>query len=184
MLLPSALWASEADVKRLQDFLKSFQVDINQGKNLFTQGYFHRRVSMTFHHGISTTTIPEAKQFFIRLTQSGSSSLTSYQVDISMPQSYQQFGHIWLLKGKAKESFAFSDGLVFELETAWSSELVAIGSSFKVIGLHLSANLFDNPMLKSTGELQSMIGMIGFALGLVVAWLLFRMIRKQMNLEM
>ena len=179
--LPYVVFAGEPDEIKIKDFLARFEADINQNNNLISENYFHPHVSMTLQNGASISSIEVVTQFFKQLTEKGKPALVAYQVKILPPTSYQQQGNFWVVQGKALDHYTFSDGLVFDLETSWSALLIPVDQSFQVFALHLSANLFDNPILKSANKVQGTAGSVGFFLGLVAAWILFRVVRRQLD---
>src|SRR5262249_46360749 len=49
--------------------------------------------------------------------------------------------------GKLEQDFALTDGKQFHLSSRWTADLVREGGRWVLAGLHVSANVFDNPIL-------------------------------------
>lgn len=69
-------------------------------------------------------------------------------------------------------------GLEFDLENRWTATLVKQGGEWKLASYHVSANIFDNPMLNAAKGSNAFSGLGGLVLGLVAGWFGSRMIRK------
>jgi ketosteroid isomerase-like protein len=81
--------------------------------------------------------------------------------------------------GRLEQDFQLSNGMSFHLSNRWTAHLVKDGGQWKVSAFHVSANLFDNPVLhavlRRTAFWTAGIALpVGFLIGLAVAWLLSR----------
>jgi ketosteroid isomerase-like protein len=80
--------------------------------------------------------------------------------------------------GVSEDTYTFRDGDVRTMKTRWSAVVQKDGDAWKLVNVHFSSNLLDNPMLDAVkGYAQRMMwiaGGIGLVLGTVVALLLRR----------
>jgi len=89
------------------------------------------------------------------------------------------YGDSAIAYGTATDTFELSEGLKFTLNSNWSTTAVKDNGQWKVAALHFSTNLFDNPLLNNAKRAMWIAAVIAFVVGLAVAWLLARMLRKK-----
>lgn len=85
--------------------------------------------------------------------------------------------------GTLNQDFKLTNGLDFKLKNRWTADLVKDGDQWKIAGLHVSANLFDNAVMRAvvsrTITWCAGIGLaVGFVLGLIVSWVLGKLRKK------
>ena len=80
--------------------------------------------------------------------------------------------------GKSNDRYTFTDGDVRDMTSRWSAVVEKDGGTWKLVSVHFSANLLDNPVIaavKSAAQRTTiMVGALGIALGLLVGVLLRR----------
>lgn len=62
----------------------------------------------------------------------------------------------------------------FKLSARWTTTVAKIDGQWKVVGLHLSANVFNNVLLDEAKKMLIYVGAGGVAVGALVGWLLGR----------
>jgi ketosteroid isomerase-like protein len=81
--------------------------------------------------------------------------------------------------GSSVDHYRLSDGTQFDLKTRWSATLVKDADRWLVAGLHVSSNLFDNPVLDGAKRIAMWIGVGAGVAGLVLGGLLMRLVRRR-----
>lgn len=81
--------------------------------------------------------------------------------------------------GNSKDHYLLTDGTEFDQDTRWSATVVKKDGKWKVVSVHISVNMFDNPVLhlaiKKTGIWAgSIAGGGGLLVGLIIGALIFR----------
>ncbi len=69
-------------------------------------------------------------------------------------------------------------GMEFDLENRWTATLVKEGGEWKLAAYHVSANIFDNPLLSAAKSSNAWSGFGGLLVGLIGGWLGSRMLCK------
>jgi uncharacterized protein (TIGR02246 family) len=81
--------------------------------------------------------------------------------------------------GVSDDTYTFRDGDVRTMKTRWSAVVQRDGEAWKLVNVHFSANLLDNPMLDAAkGYAQRMMWVAG-AVGLVLGAVLVTMLRRR-----
>jgi uncharacterized protein (TIGR02246 family) len=71
--------------------------------------------------------------------------------------------------GRLEEDFALTDGTAFHLSNRWTADVVKEGGRWVIAGLHVSANIFDNPVLHiAVRRTAWWVGGIALAAGLLL----------------
>jgi hypothetical protein len=82
--------------------------------------------------------------------------------------------------GHSNDHFKLRDGTEFDQLTRWSSTLVKKDGRWKVASVHISANLFDNPVLYLAVKTTALwTGGIGAVAGMIVAFLISWLIGRR-----
>lgn len=80
--------------------------------------------------------------------------------------------------GESDDTYNFRDGDVRTMKTRWSAVVQKDGDAWKLVNVHFSANLLDNPMLDAAkGYAKRMMwiaGIVGLAIGALLMLLLRR----------
>ena len=86
-------------------------------------------------------------------------------------------------RGTLTDNFSLTDGSNFTLNSKWTATVVKKGSQWKIASFHVSANIFDNPILDKAkaylGIAAIIVGVIGGLVGLVLGWILGRMLGRK-----
>ena len=81
--------------------------------------------------------------------------------------------------GSLEEDFRLTNGMSFHLSNRWTAHVVKDAGKWKVSAFHVSANLFDNPVLqlavRRTAAWTAGVALtVGFLLGLAGMWAVSR----------
>ena len=75
--------------------------------------------------------------------------------------------------GHSTDVYVLNDGSEFTLQTSWSTTLVKTPEGWRVASLHVSSNLFDNPVLDALSRFimiaSCIAGLVGIVIGVAVA---------------
>jgi len=83
-----------------------------------------------------------------------------------------------IVYGTSNDRYTFTDGEVRDMPSRWSAVVEKDGDAWKLVSVHLSANVLDNPVIdavKTTAKRMTvMVGVVGLGIGLVIGFLLRR----------
>jgi ketosteroid isomerase-like protein len=74
--------------------------------------------------------------------------------------------------GSSVDTYHFTDGDVRKMDTRWTAVVRRNPDGWKLVAIHFSANLLDNPVLAAAKAKQCIYAAVGFVAGLVIALLL------------
>ena len=86
-------------------------------------------------------------------------------------------------RGTVSDKFSLADGSEFTLNSKWTATVVKKDDRWKVASFHVSANIFDNPILDTAkaylGSAALIGSVVGGLVGLLLGWILGRMFRRK-----
>jgi ketosteroid isomerase-like protein len=98
--------------------------------------------------------------------------------DVSTEIVVDELAHLYggdtaVSSGDMVQHFQLRDGMKFDLNSRWTATLVLADNQWRIAGFHVSANLFDNPVLsmavrKTMLWSAAIAGLIGLVVGLLV----------------
>jgi len=101
--------------------------------------------------------------------------LTGFTTAADIGDSARFFGDTALAHGTSKDVFDLADGSQININSVWSVTLNKGSGDWKIAQLHISTNVFDNPIVAAANERFIMIVSIAAVVGLVIGLLLGRL---------
>jgi uncharacterized protein (TIGR02246 family) len=81
--------------------------------------------------------------------------------------------------GVSDDTYTFRDGDVRTMKTRWSAVVQKDGDAWKLVNVHFSANLLDNPMLDAAKTYAQRMMWIAAAVGLLLGVVLMALLRRR-----
>lgn len=81
--------------------------------------------------------------------------------------------------GASDDTYIFKDGDTRTMKSRWSAVVAKDGSAWKVVNVHFSVNLFDNPLLDAAKTYTWKIAIIAGVAGLLVGALPMAFLRRR-----
>jgi ketosteroid isomerase-like protein len=133
---------------------------------------------MTYYNAELTRGHEEGREYFNRMLKDAAAVVKEYSLtgEVSAPAVFH--GDTAVAYGITEEHFKLTEGLEFVLNGRWSTTLQKKQDTWKIISLHFSSNLFDNPLLNNAKRLSWVAGGAGFAGGLLTMFILGRIMRR------
>ena len=120
----------------------------------------------------------EVKAYYQRMVGGPGTILKKYVTKVSLSKPARFYGDIAIADGKAADEFYPHSRGEFRLDSNWSSTMVKIDGQWKIVALHLSANVFTNPLLAEAEQMVYYAAGGGFLVGLVLMFLVLRLRRR------
>lgn len=81
--------------------------------------------------------------------------------------------NIGLVQGTSNDSYHFTDGDTRQMTTRWTAVVEKEAENWKIMSIHFSSNILDNPVLNAvkdkTQNYLIIVGLLGLILGFVLA---------------
>jgi len=91
--------------------------------------------------------VGEVKAYYDKMLGKTDAILKSYSSKASIGAPARFFGDIAVADGRSEDKIVFINGSELVVNTLWSVTLEKQAEEWKVVQLHFSTNLFDNPLL-------------------------------------
>lgn len=162
--------AHEADRQQLRDLMVSVETALNKQDITTLEKMMDNNIIITYQDGSVVRGISESKAYFNKMLGSSNPVLSSYstKAEVSAPANF--YGNIAIADGKAQDHFVFVAGDDLNIETLWTAVLLKENDMWKMVRLHFSSSIFDNPLVKATEKnalyLVVVISIISLMLGI------------------
>ncbi|OGA04867.1 MAG: hypothetical protein A2W68_07570 [Betaproteobacteria bacterium RIFCSPLOWO2_02_64_14] len=120
----------------------------------------------------------EVKAYYQRMVGGPGTILKKYVTKVSLGKPARFYGDIAIADGKAADEFYPYARGEFRLASNWSSTMAKIDGQWKIVALHLSSNVFTNPLLAEAEHMVYYAAGGGLLAGLVLMFLILRLRRR------
>lgn len=167
-----------ADRERMRAMLADVEAALNAHDFGQAARHLDENGVIVYYNAEVTQGHEEGIRYFNRMLKDAAAVVKEYSVtsEVSAPAVFH--GDTAVAYGTTEEHFKLADGLEFVLNGRWSTTLQKKQDSWKIIALHFSSNLFDNPLLNNAKRLNWIIGIAAFAMGLLLMFILGRVMRR------
>ncbi|MBK7325218.1 MAG: hypothetical protein IPI89_03490 [Propionivibrio sp.] len=127
----------------------------------------------------SFTRKAEVKAYYSRMVGGEGAILKKYETKVSLSAPAHFYGDVAVADGKADDAFYPHKRDLFHLDSRWSSTLGKIDGNWRIITLHLSANVFTNPLMAEAERWIWFAGVGGVLLGSLAVFTIGYLRRRQ-----
>lgn len=121
----------------------------------------------------------DIKAYYKRMVGTGDAILKKYTTTAKVGAPARFFGDIAVADGTMVDEFFPIRRDYFKLDSNWSVTCVKLDGKWKVVHLHLSANVFNNNLLDEVKQMVWYAGGGGLLVGLVLMFVIGRFTRRQ-----
>jgi uncharacterized protein (TIGR02246 family) len=121
---------------------------------------------------------PDVKAYYQRMVGGPGTILKKYVTRVTLSRPARFYGDIAIADGKAADEFYPHARSEFRLDSNWTSTMRKIDGEWKIVALHLSSNVFTNPLLAEAERMVYYAAGGGLAAGLVLMFLILRLRRR------
>jgi hypothetical protein len=120
----------------------------------------------------------DIKAYYQRMVGGEGAILKKYLTKAKLGAPAKFYGDIAVADGTtADEFFPWKRG-VFKFDSNWSGTMAKVDGQWKLVSLHLSTNVFNNPLLDEYQAMLWYTGLGAFGAGLVLMFLIMRFARR------
>lgn len=121
----------------------------------------------------------DIKAYYRRMVGSGEAILKTYKTKAKVAVPARFFGDIAVADGTMEDEFEPIRRDPFKLSSNWSVTCVKRNEQWKIVHLHLSANVFNNNLLDEVKQMALYAGAGGLLAGLVLMFGIGRLMRSK-----
>ncbi len=169
----------EADHDALRIMLIDAEKAINEGRFDDMIKYLDPNVNIIYQNAEVADGISEVKAFQERIFSESNGVLKGIKTKVTADILTEFYGDTAIAYGTAVDHYTFVGGLEMDLKSKWSTTLVKEGTTWKVVSLQFTSNLFDNPLLAKAQAIAKYSAIGGLAVGLVLGFFTFRYLRRK-----
>lgn len=166
------------DREALRSILRSIETGLNEKNIDIVLENLDDNVVVTYLNAEVSTNPSGVKEYFDKVITGDKPIIKSYSTKANVSSPAVFHGDTAIAYGTADEHYVLSKGLDFNIKTFWSTTLIKKEGQWKIVSLHFSNSLFDNPMIETAKKLNWIYGIVGFILAFIIAFVIFRIRKK------
>jgi ketosteroid isomerase-like protein len=120
----------------------------------------------------------EVKAYYGRMVGTEQAILRKYLTKAKVGAPAKFYGDVAVADGSAADEFYPNARGVFRLDSRWSATLARNSGGWKIVSLHLSSNVFNNPLLDEVKADIYYAGAGGVLAGLILMYVFMRLRRR------
>jgi ketosteroid isomerase-like protein len=120
----------------------------------------------------------DIKAYYRRMVGGEGAILKKYLTKARLAAPAKFYGDVAVADGTTADEFYPWKRGVFRFNSNWSGTMSKVGDQWKLVSLHLSTNVFDNPLLDEYQEMLWYVGFGAFGAGLILMYLVMHFARR------
>lgn len=123
----------------------------------------------------------EVLAYYDRMVKGKDRILTKYMTSAKLHGQARFLGNgdVAIADGTMEDEYFPTIRGPFNLSAKWTTTVARIDGQWKIVALHLSANVFNNVLLDEAKAALLYVALGGLALGLVAGWLIARLLGRR-----
>lgn len=182
LLAATSVMAQEqrkADHDQLRELMRRGAEALNTRKLDAMAPYLHPDFIVVTVDNRKLRGLPEFKQYWNSLFEGKDALLKSIETKPEADELSRFLDdNTGMSFGTSDDRYTFNDGDVRQMKSRWSAVVQKDGDAWKIVSVHFSANLLDNPVLDAAKQAVQkwalIAGGIGIAVGLAFGFLMRR----------
>lgn len=169
-----------ADRQALIKLFREIEASINAQDVDRMVAQMHPQATVTWLNGEVSRGHDEIKAYYQRMVKGDQRILDRYLTSAKLGASAHFFGNgdVAVADGTMEDEFFPVTRGPFRLNSNWTSTSAKIDGRWQVVAMHLSSNVFTNPLIAEAKAAIWYAGAGAAVLGLLVGWLLGRRRRR------
>lgn len=172
----------EAIHNQLRELKDSMLSAISKKDKAAVLGLLAEDVVVTVQDGSKLVCVrkPEGVADYLdRLLTGPKPGVSEIQIDLKVDEKTILYGDtLGVAFGSSDDRYVLNGGASFDLKTRWTATVVSKDGKWLLAGLHVSSNLFDNPIVVSQQSTLKFALAIAAGIGLVLGLVLGKLMKK------
>jgi ketosteroid isomerase-like protein len=169
----------DADREALIVILGGIEAALNAQDLSQALKYLDEDVIITYQDSTVTQGHSGATEYYNRMMEGAGAIVSDFSTKAAVGAPAVFHGDTAVAYGTNVDHYVLTAGLEMDLNANWSMAARKVDGEWKVIAMHFSSDLFDNPLLNNSRRLTRIVGVVGLLAGMFLMWLIGRMRRKR-----
>jgi len=171
----------EQDRTALLKVFREIEAGINDQNVDRMVAQMHPDATVTWLNGEISRGHEQIKAYYNRMVKGEQRYIDKYltAAKVGAPARFYGDGNVAVADGSMEDEFFPVSRPVFRLSSRWTSTSAKIDGRWQVVSLHLSSNVFTNPLIEEAKSAAVHVGAAAGLGGVLVGWLLGRWRRRR-----
>jgi hypothetical protein len=181
--IPAALSQHKEDPahEELRALMREVLADYNAGDLDKLIATLDDNVVVTWQNGKVNVGPKAVKEYILEMTKGPKRIVEKSTIEPEADELSHLYndGKTAIAWGKSRDHYVLTDGTEFDQDTRWSATAIKKGAQWKAASIHISTNMFDNPILhlairRTATWVGGLAGGGSLLLGLIGGYFIFR----------
>ncbi len=164
------------ELRQLRDGLLTA---MNKGDLEATLTYLHTNCVITWHNAEVSRGHQGVRDYYNRVMTGPNRIVDSFHCDVKVDELTSLYGeNTGICFGSSDEQFKLASGKNLNVKGRWTATLIKENGHWLVASLHVSTNLFDNPLLDLAKKAAEVASAVCFVVGALIGWFVGRRRRR------
>ena len=168
-----------ADREALVEILGGIEAALNAQDLSQALEYLHEDVIITYQDSTVTQGHSGATEYYNRMMEGAAAVVKEFSTVAAVGAPATFHGDTAVAYGTTADRYVLAAGMEIDLNANWSMAARKADGEWRVIALHFSTDLFDNPLLNNSRRLTRIVGVAGVVGGMLLMWVISRVRRNR-----
>lgn len=176
----SHAFGSNADHEALRELMKECTNAMNQGKFDQLKPYLDEQFTIITVDNSKLSSLASFQDYWDKIFKGDKPLLTKLTIKPEADdKTYFITDDIGVVHGISNERYHFTDGDVRKMSTRWTAVVHKEDDQWKLMKIHFSANILDNPVLSALKAQMFKVAVIGVCVGFVLGLFFMLFMRRK-----
>ncbi|MCS5710324.1 nuclear transport factor 2 family protein [Candidatus Berkiella aquae] len=167
---------TEADHEALRELLTKSSSALNENNFEAIRPYLDEKFTIITIDNSKFTSLDDFKAYWDKMFKGEHAKLKSISIKaVADDKTYFPSTDVGVVDGTADQTFTFSDGDVRTIQTRWTAVVHKENNQWKLMKIHFSGNILDNPVLDAAKKQLFLFAGIGAIAGLLLGFILMKL---------
>lgn len=176
----SHAFGSEADHEALRELMNECTNAMNQGKFDQLKPYLDEQFTIITVDNSKLSSLASFQDYWDKIFKGDKPLLTKLTIKPEADdKTHFITDEIGVVHGTSKEKYHFTDGDVRKMNTRWTAVVHKENDQWKLMKIHFSSNILDNPVLSALKGQMFKVAVIGACVGFVLGLFFMLFMRRK-----
>ncbi len=173
-------YGTEKDHEALRTLMQKCTTAMNEGEFDQVKPYLDEHFSLITLDNSKFSSLSEFKDYWHKTFKGDKAILTKMAIKPTADdKTIFLSDNAGVVDGTAEETYYFTDGDVRSMQTRWTAVVHKVDNQWKLMSIHFSGSILDNPVLDAVKAQMMKVALIGAAAGLLLGFILMRLFRSK-----
>lgn len=167
------------DRATMRALLSDIETAMNSKNFDIAMKHLDQNVVITYLTADVTVGPEQARDYYNKMIGGPNAMIKGFRTkgEVSAPATF--YDNTAVAYGTTAETYSFADGVDFDFKGHWTATLHKNNDDWKIVALHFSTSITDNPLLNNATHYTRVVGIFAFVIGVALTLVAMWLVRKR-----